>query len=95
LTIFVPPYPFFERHAQGVTLSIGPVHFGRRCCYGPGVHTLSYELPARLKARIGEIVLTLATDYDFVPTNEGMSADSRHLGVVLSRVDYPPDADAK
>jgi hypothetical protein len=95
LTIFVPPYPFFEHHPQGLSLSIGRAHFRRRCCYPPGVHTLSYELPSGIRTRIGEIVLMLATDYDFVPANEHVNADSRHLGVVLSRVDYPPDTDAK
>jgi hypothetical protein len=95
LTIFVPPYPFFERHPQGLSLSIGETHFGRRCCFAPGVHTLSYELPSGIRTRIGEIVLMLATDYDFVPANEHVNADSRHLGVVLSRVDYPADTDAK
>jgi hypothetical protein len=95
VTIYVPRFSFFERHPQALTLSIGATRYGRRCCFAPGVHTLSYELPAALRARTGEVVLTFVSDYAFVPSAEHVNSDSRRLGVVLSRVDYPPDADAK
>jgi hypothetical protein len=95
VTIFVPPYPFFERHPQGIALSIGRTPLGRRCCYAPGVYTLSYDLPAKVRTRIGDVALGIATDGYFVPADEHLGADSRRLGVVLMRVDYPPDANAK
>lgn len=95
LTIFVPPYAFFEHNPQGLTLAIEGARFSPRCCYGPGIHTLSFDLPANLRARIGQVVLTLDTLHAFVPAREHVNTDSRSLGVVLSRVDYPADAGAQ
>ena len=95
VTIYVPRFAFFERHPQALSLSIGAARFGRRCCYAPGVYTLSYQLPPVLRARTGVVVLAFESEYTFVPSVERVNADSRRLGVVLSRVDYPPDADAK
>jgi hypothetical protein len=95
VTIFVPPYAFFERSPQGITLAIEGTRFSPRCCYGPGIHTLSFDLPANLRPRTGQVVLTLDTLHAFIPAREHVNTDSRSLGVVLSRVDYPADPGAQ
>jgi len=88
LTVYVPDYPFFAKHRQGLAISIDGDQTQRRCCYGPGVYTLSFDVPPRLRQRRGDVPLQLSTTEEFVPMRERISADSRHLGIVLTRVDY-------
>jgi hypothetical protein len=90
LTIYVPDYPFFTKHKQGLAVTIDGSRTQTRCCFGPGVYTLSFELPPSLQQRRGEIALELSTTESFVPLRERINADDRSLGVVLSRVDYLP-----
>jgi hypothetical protein len=90
LTVYVPDYPFFAKHKQGLAISIDGDRTQRRCCYGPGVYTLSFDVPPRLRQRRGDVSLQLSTTEEFVPMRERISADPRHLGIVLTRVDYMP-----
>jgi len=90
LTVYVPDYPFFAKHKQGLAISIDGDRTQRRCCYGPGVYTLIFDVPARLRQRRGDVPLQLFTTEEFVPMRERISADPRHLGIVLTRVDYTP-----
>ncbi len=88
VTVYVPDYPFFHAHPQGLAVSIDGAPVQRRCCYGPGVYTLTFDLPARMRGKRGDVPLAFATTGDFVPVREHVNADTRHLGVVLMRVGY-------
>jgi len=87
-SIYVPNYSFFTSHKQGVALSIARAPVERRCCFGPGVYTLTFSLPPKIRARRGDVALDFSTTYDFVPRRERINGDNRRLGVVLLRVDY-------
>ena len=90
LTIYVPDYPFFERRPQSLTITIERGVAQRRCCFAPGTHTLRFELPERLQTKTGTLLVLIRSRYAFVPAAERVNADTRSLGVVVSRIDFRP-----
>lgn len=88
LTIYVPDYPFFERRPQSLAVTIESGDAQQRCCFPPGTHTLRFELPAPVQVKEGTLRVLIRSRFPFVPAAEGVNADTRSLGVVVSRIDF-------
>ena len=81
LTVFVPEYPFFDDGSQGLRVILGG-HTTKVAGLAPGVHRIEITLlPGARPA--GTVTIGLRTDRTFVPANEHIDADTRHLGLYL------------
>jgi hypothetical protein len=84
LTVFVPK-PVRPDRPQSIDVSIDgapPVHR----IVQPGVTTQSFPLSVQPQGR--PVNIGLVTGYTFVPKEAGINADTRHLGIVVLRVDF-------
>ncbi|HEX3550159.1 MAG TPA: hypothetical protein VHT53_07290 [Candidatus Elarobacter sp.] len=86
--IYVPDIAEYRRRPQSLSVSLDGGPPMRRCCIGPGDHTLLFRLPASLRARTGTLPLALEAGETFVPIAAHVSPDTRTLSVMLIAVTF-------
>ncbi len=86
LTVLVPDYPFFEAHAQSLSVRAGGTS-ANATGLAPGVHRIDVALkPA--ERRTGILTIGLRTTQTFVPAHENVNSDTRELGVILLGISF-------
>jgi hypothetical protein len=83
IRIYLPPVAAFERRPQGFVAVIERTHSIERCCFGPGLHTVLFPLPADLRTQTGTLDVALTMRTTFVPSRARLARDSRTLAVIL------------
>lgn len=86
LTVIVPDYAA-SNAGQSLRLRVAGQPAQERCCFGQGMHELSFRLPPGTDEH-STIVLHLSARNTFVPKSIGLNDDTRHLSLLIRGVAY-------
>lgn len=86
--IYIPKYATFVREQQGIDAEVEGRRLGSRCCFGPGLHTLLFRLPADVRERDGILRVGLRARKAFVPSREHVGPETVPFAYVLVSVSF-------
>ena len=82
-TFGVPDFALFRSGSQALEIIFDHQPPLTACCFGPGIHKVTINLPASIGEGIMQLEVEINVKTPFVPSKAGINADNRELGIQL------------